>query len=69
MLLQCKRREVRSVMQVGHKTEISRNPICHGARSGSSINGDAIDTSCSNSELGVSFCRGSTVSRLVVGER
>lgn len=63
------KREVRSVMQVSHTTEIGRNPICHGTRSGSRINDCAVDIPSSNSELGVSFCRGSTVSRLVVGER
>lgn len=63
------KREVRSGMQVSHKTEIGRNPVCHGTRSGSSINDYAADIPCSNRELGVSFCRGSTVSRLVVGER
>lgn len=56
-------------MQVSHTTGICRNPIRHGARSGSSINGEAVDIPRSDSELGVSFCRGSTASRLVVGER
>lgn len=65
MLLQ---REVRSVLQVSHKTEIGRNPIRHSTCRVTSVNGDAVDIPCSNSELGVSFCQGSTVSRLVVGE-
>lgn len=56
-------------MQVRNTTEMGRNPICHSTRSGSSINGDTVDIPCSNSELGVSFCLGSTVSRFVVGER
>lgn len=70
MLLQRKKRGVRFIKQVNRTREFSRNPICHGTRRGSRINNDAVDIPCSNGdELGVSFCRGSTASRLVMGER
>lgn len=70
MLLQCKKREVRLVAQVCPTSEIGTSPIRHGAPSGSSISGDTVDISSrSNGELCVSFCRGSTPPRLVVGDR
>lgn len=43
--------------------------VGHSTRSGSRINDRVVDTFCSSGKIGVSFCRGSMPSRLVLSER